>query len=549
MNRWVRLIPDRSENLCILRILIGVALVLAFSRHAQAQTTVLRSTINYRSGDVIYIPVGTKAGLEDSTLLRVVSRGDTIATLKVFAVSSQSAACTILQTKKQPSIGDTIIAFVHILQPEKPETTSQETPPSVDSTQFSGVQQQKVSEIPAGSSFLHVQGRVRAQYLTLMPKGPFLTTTQPSLILQMEGKLNDAPVKFNIYSDIRSLAYGTNSPFSSGALNENRLYRLSVEYDDGSNRVAVGRVIPPILPSTGFVDGIFLARKLNNFVIGTSAGYEPNFSLQSPSTVYKKFSFFGSFQPDNGTMYSVSASYGRTYYYSTLDREVVSSSVSYTPTYRLYITAQSDVDLKTPHAMELVSHAKLTNLYGSINYRITDFLSLGAGITAWRPFYQYSYVSVTPDSLLDQTLRTSPSVNLQLNAVPGIMLYTTYAPRTSADGFGAEFNRNTSLGISNLFGQGMYLRASMITNVTSFTRMNTYLGSIQKTFLFADLTLRYQYDDLTIPSSDLQQPTKVWGMDCLMTITKSLTLLGTIEHTTNFSVITTTVLSQLSYRF
>jgi len=533
-----------------LRVLNGLIGLLLLTSIGWGQSSILRSIINYRSGDVVYVPVGVKAGLEDSALVRVISRGDTIATMRVFAVSSRSAACTIVGFTRQPAIGDTVIAFVQISQPEKQKAVVSASHGGSDSASSRAVQETRTTTVTQTPSFLSLKGRVGIQYLTLIPAGgSFPVTTQPSLVLQMEGKFNDAPLKFNIYSDFRSLAYGTNSPFSSQALNQNRLYRFSLEYDDGSNRAAVGRIIPPVLPSTGFVDGIFLARKLDNFILGASAGYEPTFSLQTPSTAYKKFSVFASLQPDNGIVYSLNASYGRTYYYSNLDREVVSGSASYSPTYRLYFMAQSDIDLKTPRAMELVSHAKLTNLYGSVNYRFTDVLSLGAGITAWRPFYQYSYVTTTPDSLLDETLRTSPSINIQLNFIPGIMFYTTYAPRSSTDGFGAEYNRNSSFGISNLFGQGIYLRTSMITNVTFFTRMNTYLGSVQRSILFADVTVRYQYDDMKIPSSDINQPTKVWGIDCLMAITRSLSFYGTVEHSTNISIITTTVLSQLSYRF
>ena len=103
-------------------------LILLISFAAQAQDITVSGKVTYISSGTVYVSAGRGSGLRDSALVYVVAGKDTVATMKIFAVSSKSSACAILQSKREVVVGDNVVGCVR--QEDKKETLAR----LVDST-------------------------------------------------------------------------------------------------------------------------------------------------------------------------------------------------------------------------------------------------------------------------------------------------------------------------------------------------------------------------------------------------------------------------------
>jgi hypothetical protein len=540
------------KRLALLFILLGTTANAQTSVVTGKVTHVATGTITYISGDAVYTSLGRNSGIEDSTLVYVMAGKDTVVVLEVFALSSKSSVCSVVKSKRKIQTGDVVFADVPETKP-LPEETRNVQPSkdfaSVDSQLASRFLDKTTNQQPS-ESLISLQGRVSVQYFTMRYADQTMNISQPGIILNLRGSVNGSPLKFEVYGNFRSLARGTRSPFAAGSENQTRLYRVSLDYDDGDNQISMGRIIPSAAPSIGYVDGILIARRIGGFVLGSAAGFEPNFTQQGIKTDYRKFAVFSSYQSENPLRLSATAAYARTYFHSQLDREVTSLYLSMNPYSDLSIYAQTDIDLRRKSHDNLLLSPNLTTLYANVNYRITDFFTFGVGAAAWRPTYSFSTIRTLADSLVDGAIRTSPTLSLNFFLPLGLSFYNTYSPRSSNQGLGKEYSNYSSVGISNLFNLGIVLRGSTNINATSSSTTRGYGGSIQKVFLgILDLGIRYQRYRYVVSGVDQKTSTESVATDLMISLTRSMTLWGSVERLHGGSGDGTTILAEISWRF
>ena len=535
-----------------MKISIIILLLVSFtSGFVNAGEKNIRCRITYISGDVVYLSAGKEAGVKDSSRAFLFANHDTIAVLQVIATSSKNSACTIVSAKRRPVIGDSIDVQT-VLQPI-PLTVSDTLKVKIDSSKISAalpISTAPKNQQPAAKPFMTIQGRIGVRYSTVLLSNSSSVLTQPGVVFSIRGKINDSPLRFMVSGNVRTLIYGSSSPFQSKSVNQSRVYRLSLDYDDNMNQCSIGRITTAFASSTSYTDGVLLSRKIGDVLVGISGGYEPSFSQRSLSTEYKKFSVFAGYQPAQYFPYSGGISYGKTYYHSTLDREVMSGSFTMVPVQDIFIYTQSEVDLRTKKNEELITKPKLTNLLASIDYHAAALVTFGVGVSSSRPTYSFSAVRLVPDSLLDTRLQSSPTVSVNFYFPAGISLSSRYTPRTSEQEFGREYLNYTSLGISNILNQGITVRGTYNINTTSYTRTNGYSFSAQKTFALAgDFNLRYQFYRYRFLSLGNTQTSKSFAADMITSLSRSLTFWGTIERTIGFDADATTVAVELSWSF
>jgi hypothetical protein len=70
--------------------------------------------VTYIASGSVYLSAGRNQGVEDSARVFVFRSTDTIAVLQVFAVSSKSAVCRILEERRTILLGDSIRAHISI---------------------------------------------------------------------------------------------------------------------------------------------------------------------------------------------------------------------------------------------------------------------------------------------------------------------------------------------------------------------------------------------------------------------------------------------------
>jgi len=358
------------------------------------------------------------------------------------------------------------------------------------------------------------------------------------------------PLRFEMYSNLRSLSRGNNGPFSRGGINQSRVYRLALLYDDGTNSITVGRMIPGAIPSFGYVDGLMLSRRFGRFELGSLAGYQPDLALRWVANDFRKIGVFARYALEGPFTFSMSSAYARTYNHADLDREVVSTQVSAFNSAGLSVYANSEVDLRRKSGSELVLSPSLTSIYVNVNYRITRAVSVGVGGDAARPAFAFSSVRSIPDSLLERRLKSGANLNLNLTFPGGLTVSNTYTPRASKASFGKEYANYSSVGVYDIFSSGIGVRSNVTINSNAFTNSLGYGGSIQRNFadLF-DLTLRYQRFGYTVRKTDQNEQSNTMGADLLVTLSRRLAVMTSYDRMEAFGTTSQSIFAELTVRF
>jgi len=525
---------------------IAIALIL-LTGAAQAQTPPLSAKVTYLSVGTVYVSAGRGSGVVDSTLLYAVAGKDTVAVLKVFAVSSKSSACTVMSSKRDVAVGDLVVGMV-------PQTEKKEVLVSMPRDTVRGMLQRgdapgrglgSREEPPA----LVLQGRASIQNLSVMYENTDYNLHQPGIVLSLRGVARDLPIKVEVYGNIRTLSRGTASPFSGSATNETRIYRFSFEYDDKTNVITLGRILPQYAPSIGSIDGVSYSRRLGSFVAGGSIGFQPTPRQQGVSTDTRKLALFGQFQTREPIDLSFTTAYARTYLYSQLDREAVSFMVNAFTMDGLSFYGYGDVDIrkKVDDSFD-VSPALSTAIIG-VNYRVADFLTLGLGADASRPIYPFSSIQMLADSVLDRKLRSGATFSINATMGYGLGVYNSFTPRSLDGPLGDDYTNSSSLYLSNAFASGVMIRMLFTLSSNSMTSGMGYGVNLQRNIFGADVSVRYQQSRYKILQLDQTNSYEAFGMDVIVLLTNKLSFVTSVDATRGFGSNSNAVFSELSWRF
>lgn len=524
---------------------VGLAVVvLIWGWTGNAQEKVVTGSVTYVAVGTVYTSLGRDSGIKDSTLVYVCSGKDTIAVLRVNATSSKSSSCSILKSSHAIPVGSTAVARVTV---ESPKTSPDAQMSSVAASPQRDAGLQTKNRV---SSSIEFRGRISTQYFATRYENTMYNITQPGIVLDFHGRSTDVPLKFELYSNLRTLSYGNASPFSRHSSNQSRIYRLSLEYDDGVHDVAVGRVLPMLAPALGYIDGALYSLKLGRVTIGTTFGYQPGFALRGISTEYKKAALFTSIQPVPSTNLAFTAAYARTYYRSLLDREVASGNLTWYSEKGFQLYAYSEVDLRSMTGGSFKLAPRMSSLFVNASYRLTQMLSLGIGADASRPIYPFSTARVIPDSLLETSLRSGLSSSVSLYLPGGVTLSNTYAPRTSESRFASVYSNFTTLSFANVFSSGITLRSNFNLNANEYSSSNGYGGSVQKTILdIVDINVRYQQNTYTLKNYNDRHLSRTLGSDLVVLLTRGISFMMTYDRLNGYGITSNSFFGELSVRF
>lgn len=308
-------------------------------------------------------------------------------------------------------------------------------------------------------------------------------------------------------------------------------------------------MLPVYASPAGYIDGVSVARRIRKFISGIALGFQPSSSLQAPLTDTKKFLVFTQYQPGDSWNSSASASYARIWSSEGIEREVFSSYVSmYSPKgFSLY--ASSDVDLRTFFAGESRISPKLSLLICSANYRFSDVITSGISVDASRPVYSLASNKTIPDSLLDKTLRSGCSFNVNLSLWRGSGLYNVYTLRFGELGFGKEYSNSSSLYYTNVAKSLVNVRMNYQINENLYTMTHGYGVNVQRNFFGVDLGLRFQQNRSKILQIRTTNTTTTLGADISVFLNNQLTLMGSFDSMRGLGSNSRSLFMELSRRF
>jgi hypothetical protein len=506
--------------------------------------------VTYIASGTIYISLGRQSGIKDSTLVYITQRTDTLAVLKVFAISSSSSACKVVSERRPIKIDNVVTAMV--VEEERPVTADSlraRASISEATTPSQGILKEGRKESNQ-KDVLELQGRISAQYYGRFYQTSIMNTAQPGIVLNLRASARDVPVRLEFYSNLRTLSFANASPFSSQAINQSRIYRLSLEYDDGIHAVSAGRIVPSFIASAGYIDGVLVSQRVGSFLVGTMLGYQPGASLREFQTDFKKVALFTQYMASGSASFVFSSAYSRTYFHSGLDREAVSAQVNAFSLANLFVYASTEVDLRKKSGDQLILSPSLTSLFVNVNYRIAQALTVGVGGDASRSVFVFSSIRSIPDSLLERSLRSGMNVSFSLFLPGGFSVSNTYAPRTSKSAFGRDYSNNSSIGIANILSTGIGIRSNINVNANDYTDSFGYGFNLQRHFAdLLDLTLRYQEYKYTVKQISQRDRSRTFGADLLLTLSRRLGVLASYDRLLGYGADSHSLFTELTVRF
>jgi hypothetical protein len=199
-----------------------------------AKGKIISGKVTYIAAGSVYTSLGRELGITDSLQMVIYQNNDTLAVLQVFALSSKSSVCRIIESRKQFRIGDSVETILQTPPPEK-------TLPIVkqDTAAFVAKEIKPLKPLPILSqenpSFIKVKGRMSMQYNTMLFDYSSQNIQQSSLVINLHGEATGMPLKFEMYGNLRTTARGNTGLFAGSSKNDSRIYRMSLEYDDQNN--------------------------------------------------------------------------------------------------------------------------------------------------------------------------------------------------------------------------------------------------------------------------------------------------------------------------
>ena len=532
-----------------MRVALQIPLILLSLTTLQATERVVKGNVTYIASGTVYTSLGKQSGVTDSSSVYILAKADTLAVLKVFAVSSSSSACVVLSAKRPPRVGDEVVALVAESRQvvTVPQDSANEQSP-LKTRAGSDLQSMKFSDESKG--IMEVRGRLSAQYYGTTYSTSNFSTSQPGLVLNVQANATDIPLRFELYTNVRTLSYGSDGGVSRNGINLSRVYRLTLSYDDGTSTVAVGRLIPNAIPSIGYIDGVVASVKLGQIELGSLLGYQPGLALRTVSSDFKKVGAFARFTADAPLNLSVSSAYARTYFHNTLDREMISAQVSAFTAYNLYVYANSEVDLRKKSGSDLVLSPVLTSMFVNVSYRFSRALTIGVGGEASRPVLPFSSVRNIPDSLLDYRLKSGVSLNVGIFLPGGVSISDTYSPRNADGGFGKEYANIASVGLSDILSSGITVRSNITNTSNAFTNSTGYGAHAQRNIIgIFDVSVRYQRYGYKIRGSNRSDHSTTVGADLLVSLTRQLALMTSYDNLSGFGSRSHSIFTELTLRF
>ncbi len=519
---------------------ILLALMIGFA--ANAQELPIHAVVTYLSSGTVYISPGRLGGVQDSMKLFIVRGLDTTAVLKVFAVSSKSAACSVVNFLRAPAVGDSVSGFAFL-----PSSVPKESPGDSIAAQRPAIWTGALSTRGSRLFGIDIEGRMSLQYYSARFDNGEYDFSQPALVMNVRASSRGIPLTLELYGNLRTLARGGASPLSSAATNESRVYRLSLEYNDGTNTLTLGRIMPVFAPSTGSIDGISYMRRFGRVIAGGAIGFQPGLGQRGTATNTRKLTLFARYNDLQG--FGFTAAYGRTYELTRLDRESMTFGLNLYASGGISLYGYSDIDLRAKVSDRYELSPSLSAAIASASFSLGEVATVAVGIDVSRPLYPFSAVRLMPDSVLDRTVRSGASLTLSLTPVNGILLSNTFTPRSLSGSFYRQYANYSSAGWYNVLSTGLALRVSANLSANEFSSGRGLGVQLQRSFGDVDCSARYDRSSFSILQLDESSTSESFGVDIVSSITSRLSIINSFDLVRGYGPPMTSVFTELSWRF
>jgi hypothetical protein len=469
-----------------------------------------------------------------------------VATLQLTDVSSKSSAWTLIRARRDIVVGDTVVAPALEQASVSVASASHDSIPSALSVP---------RRLMAGSttannepSWIDMHGRISLQHSAIQLPDAGLSSAQPGISFSLNVSMRDLPLKLAAYGTHRQRIDGGLSPFGHATNPETRVYRLALEYDDGSSSFQVGRISPMASPTVSTLDGISFTQRFGNWYTGFAGGLEPSLRLGSDAGGTTKTVYYLGYRSPGLTSLSSSIAYARSSAHSTLVRETISLSTAMNGPSSFSFYGLTDLDMRQPVATVAPFKPIVTSFMMFTTVQLLPSVSFYLGADGARSVPAVANLGVVPDSLMDRSMRSGLTSGGSLS-VDSWNFALSFSPRFAAEGFAKEYSSTMSLDSYDFLTSGWDVRMFMNRNANIYTDFTSYGMQVRQMLWIIDLRMRVQLQSSLLKQTDVIQKGSVLGFDWVIPFTSSTSFMATADFWRGGSISMDVFFIEFSWRF
>jgi hypothetical protein len=435
-------------------ILFVVFLTVGLSRSA-----VLETTIKYVSAQTVYLDAGSEGGVQKGDSAEVWSDDQVIARLEVIYVAASSASARIIESTREPRIGDRVRLMT--ATPAAPDSTGIGT--ALTETPGLGIPiSGGLAEASAPGSATRIRGRIAAQILHQDDRETTNNdVTRPAVVLRstVENLLaNHLSLSVNLRARriIRRSAASPSTPSEW----DNRIYEVALQYDNPASPMnfQLGRIASNQISGIGIFDGALVEYGLQSgWSAGMFGGTRPDLSTSKPNTEATTAGAYAAFESGSWTGHRVRgtlALVGR-YHSGEIDEEFIYEQIYYGFSRKFFITQSAEIAInrgwrKTAEG----SSWGLSNVLINASYSPMATLAFDFGYDN-RKLVRTFETKDTPDSLFDDALRQGFRLGVSARLPLALRAWLRGGLRTRETGETDTRTLAAGLSRNNVFNSGI----------------------------------------------------------------------------------------------
>lgn len=504
---------------------ITVFALISFSAAAQMEIRYDKGTVTFISSQNVYVKFGTTDAIKSGDTLYVAREGKMVPSLVVSNKSSTSCVCTPIDVFDKLEVG-AVVSAKRIVRTEVAKPAEEEKPKEVITEASPPPQEKKPKQ--------DISGRVSAaSYSHFSEENP---THRMRYGFTMRGN-NIGDSRFSAECNITFRhTLEEWAEVQDNVFTALKVYSLSARYDFSKNTtLSLGRKINSRISSMGAIDGLqFELGVKKSFLVGAIAGMRPN---------YEDYSFDPNLLQAGAYIGHISANPNK-YYQSTLaivdqrnhfltDRRFLYFQHSNSLVKNLNMFGSFELDLFENINNEAKNTLSLTNLFVSLQYRVSKKLSLSASYDNRKNIIYYESYKNYIDQLIEDETRQGMRFGMNLRPFKSITWGVNGSWRFQKSGENDSKNLNSYLTFNRVPWLGV--SASLTANILQTGYLDSKMFGLRisreivKGKLSGELYVRmvdYHYKNYEYTTSQY-----IGGMDLNLRITRNLGLFVFYEGT------------------
>lgn len=385
----------------------------------QTATKNISGQVSFLSSQNIYVRFSNTRGINVHDTLYISSGEKLIPVLVVNSLSSTSCLCSSISNEDLP-VGHIIIAK------PGPVDTGQDAKTLAEIKAETPVPVIK-DEPPAGKSVSDSSGSKAVNYRTKQRITGSISAASYSDFSNTAGadlqrfrytlSLNAANIANSRLSAETYISFrhtsGKWDEVKSDVFNALKIYSLALKYDIGSTmQLKFGRQINPRTSSIGSFDGLVFEKTIKRVTMGLTGGTRPDYMTYGFNPNLLQYGAYVSYDYSGDVTYSgTSLAFLEQLNSGKTDRRFLYFQHTGSVTRNLSLFSSFELDVFKLINGKAAPAADLTSLYASLNYRVSDNVTLSGSYDARKNPVYYETNRTRLDTLLENGLRQSFRIN------------------------------------------------------------------------------------------------------------------------------------------